>query len=113
MAFDEGLAERIRGCLADYPGISEKRMFGGLAFMVDGKMCVGTLGSDLMARVGPANYKAALAEPHVQEMDFTGRPLTGFVRVDAEGVTEEADLQRWCDLSVAFARSAEPSKKRT
>ena len=112
MAYDEGLAERIRDILRDQQGISEKKMFGGLAFLVDGKMSVGVMGPDMMARVGKDGYASALERPHARAMDFTGRPMTGMVHVGAEGVSRDDDLRRWCDESVAFARTAEPSKPR-
>src|SRR5689334_5095193 len=99
MAYDPGLAQRIREALEDRPGIAEKAMFGGLAFLVDGKMFVGVQGSVLMARVGPERHSDALAVPHVREMDFTGRPMKGYVYVDPPGLREDKDLQawvRWC-----------------
>jgi TfoX/Sxy family transcriptional regulator of competence genes len=95
MAYDEGLAERIRETLVDAHGISERRMFGGLAFLLHGNMFVGVLGSTLMARVGPDQYAAALRKPHAREMDFTGRPMKGYVYVDESGTAEDADLAAW------------------
>ena len=85
MAFDEGLAERVRDALRYYPGISEKKMFGGLAFMSPEYMFVGVLGEVLMARVGPASYSAALAKPNVRKMDFIGKPLKGYVYSGSAG----------------------------
>lgn len=110
MAFDEGLAHRIREMMADRPGITEKRMFGGLCFLVDGKMLGGIIGDDLMARVGPVNYAAAMAKPHVRAMDFTGRPLKGFVYVDSAGIESDAELWEWLDAGYQFALTAKPSK---
>ena len=75
MAFDEGLAERIRDTLDSVAGVTERKMFGGLAFMLHGNMFVGVIGSMLMARVGPEQYTAALRHPHAREMNFTGRPM--------------------------------------
>ena len=75
VAFDEGLAERVRTALADDPDLSEQKMFGGLAFMIAGNMCVGIVRDDLMVRVGPDSYEAALDLPHAREMDFTGRTM--------------------------------------
>ncbi len=95
MAYDEGVAERIRENFAGADDISEKNMFGGIAFMDRGNMCCGVVADMLMARVGPDAYASALAEPHVREMDFTGKPLKGFVYVDAPGFAEDADLARW------------------
>ena len=108
MAYDEGLAERIRGVLADRHGVSERRMFGGLAFMVDGHMACGIIGEDLMARVGPDAHEAALAEPHVRPMDFTGRPLKGMVYVAAEGIAEDDALARWVARTTGFVATLPP-----
>jgi TfoX/Sxy family transcriptional regulator of competence genes len=105
MAFDERLAERIRALLGEHPGLREQKMFGGIAFMVDGKMCVGIVGDDLMARVGPDAYQTALAQKHAREMDFTGRPMKGFVFVDSQGIKTKAALERWVDLALEFAES--------
>jgi len=109
MAYDEGLAQRIREELEgrdDLPHpISEKKMFGGLAFLLGGNMCVGVNGENLMARVGPDSYQKALSQSHAREMDFTKRPLRGFVYVDADGVEADRDLARWIDRCVEFART--------
>jgi len=79
MAYDEGLAERLRDLFVDRPGITEKKMFGGLAFMYRGHMLVGILEDSLMARVGTTEYADVLKRPHVREMDFTGKPMKGYV----------------------------------
>jgi TfoX/Sxy family transcriptional regulator of competence genes len=105
MAFDEGVAQRLREALEARNDVVEKRMFGGIAFMVRGHMCVGVLGESLMARVGPAQYKTLLAEPHAHEMKFTGRPMTGFIEVEPEGFESDADLRKWLGASVAFVES--------
>jgi hypothetical protein len=85
-------------------------MFGGLAFMIAGNMCVGIVGDDLMVRVGPDAAPDALELPHAREMDFTGRPMRGFVFVDAAGVTDRTDLEAWVDRGLAFAESL-PAKR--
>jgi TfoX/Sxy family transcriptional regulator of competence genes len=95
MAFDPGLAQRVREALGDCPGITERRMFGGLAFLVDGKMFIDIRNSSLMARVGPERHQDALAVPHVRVMDFTGRPMKGYVYVDPPAITEDGDLKSW------------------
>jgi hypothetical protein len=105
MAYDEQLAERVRAALGDDPRLHEQKMFGGLAFMISGNMCVGILGDDLMVRVGPAAYDDALARPHTREMDFTGRPMRGIVFVDASGTATDADLEAWVDRGIDFAGS--------
>lgn len=102
MAFDEGLAERIRVQLSETAGVAEKKMFGGLAFMVRGNMCVGILQSDLMARVGPDQYVSALDQQGAREMDFTGRPMKGMVMVEAAAIAEENDLGAWVARCLAF-----------
>ena len=83
MAYDEGVAQRLRDVFGDRTDVVEKRMFGGLAFMVSGNMCCGVVGKELMARVGPEQYEQALKEPYAREMDFTGKPMKGFVYVGA------------------------------
>jgi TfoX/Sxy family transcriptional regulator of competence genes len=105
MGYDEGLAERLRGVFEDQRGVVEKRMFGGLCFMVDGKMCVGIVGDELMVRVGPEQHSQALAQPHARPMDFTGRPMKGFVYVAADGLETDKALEGWVAQGVSFARS--------
>ena len=105
MAYDEGLAQRIRETLAETGGVVEKKMFGGLAFMLGGNMCVGVNGDDLMVRVGPEAWAEALAQPHAREMDFTGKPLRGFVYVAPAGFESDADLEAWVERGVRFASS--------
>jgi TfoX/Sxy family transcriptional regulator of competence genes len=95
MAYDEGLAQRVREILGPRPFISERKMFGGLAFLLDGKMVVGISGSKLMARVGAERYQDALALPHVREMNFTGKPMKGYVYVDPPGLAEDSNLLAW------------------
>jgi TfoX/Sxy family transcriptional regulator of competence genes len=105
MAFDEGLAQRIREALAAERGVSEKRMFGGIAFLLNGNMAVGVVKDSLMVRVGPDNYETLVAESNAREMDFTGKPMKGFVYVGAEGLATDADLARWVGYGLSFARS--------
>jgi TfoX/Sxy family transcriptional regulator of competence genes len=105
MAYDEGLAERIRGVLADRHDVSEKKMFGGIAFMVRGHMSVGIVKDDLMVRVGLEEYDDLVRQPHARPMDFTGRPMKGFVYVASAGLEGDADLERWVERGVAYAVS--------
>lgn len=110
MAYDEGLAQRIREALENGElrrdrAVVERKMFGGLAFMLGGNMCIGVSGDELMARVGPDAYADALAQPHAREMDFTGKPLRGFVYVDALGFESDEDLEAWIERGASFARS--------
>ena len=109
MAYDEGLAERIRDRLRDRQDVVEKKMFGGLAFMVRGHMSVGINGDELMVRVGKEAYEESLARPHAREMDFTGRALKGFVYVAPEGFQEDEDLAEWVASGLSFAES-QPAK---
>lgn len=108
MAYDEHLAERIRAALSAVPGVGERKMFGGLAFMLGGHMACGVVGEQLLVRVGPEGYEAALAQPHAREMDFTGRPLRGFVYVSPEGIDSEGDLRAWVERGARFAQSLPP-----
>ncbi len=105
MAYDEGLAQRIREVLEDRADLSEKKMFGGLAFLLGGNMCVGVLKSELMVRVGPDRHEEAVRQPHARRMDFTGRPMKGFVYVACDGFESDADLRRWVARGVRFAGS--------
>ena len=110
MAYDEGLAERIRAVLEERGAVSERRMFGGLAFLVRGHMAVGIVKDELMVRVGPESYAGALSEPHARAMDFTGRPMKGLVFVSPEGLEADEDLQRWIERGLDYAASL-PAKE--
>jgi TfoX/Sxy family transcriptional regulator of competence genes len=105
MAFDEKLAERVRGVLVRRPGVSERKMFGGLAFLREGRMFCGVLGADLVVRVGPQAWGKALGRRHVRPMDFTGRPMTGYVYVAPAGVRAAASLRAWVEQGLAFSRT--------
>jgi TfoX/Sxy family transcriptional regulator of competence genes len=111
MAYDEGLAVRISEILADQPDVTEKKMFGGLVFMVNDHMCVGIVNDMLMVRVGPDNYENALKMDHCREMDFTGRAMKGMVYISSEGIAEDDDLEYWLNLSVGFVKSLPPKNK--
>ncbi len=108
MAYDEGLAQRVTEVLGDRPDLVEKKMFGGVGFMLRGNMTCGVIGEDLIVRVGPEGYDAALARPHARPFDFTGRPMTGWVTVGPDGYEADADLEAWVERGVAFARSLPP-----
>jgi len=90
------------------PRVTERKMFGGLSFLVRGRMCCGVVGTDVVFRVGPDEYASALAEPHAREMDFTGKPLKGFVYVEAEGVASDEYLRAWLGKAVRVARTLPP-----
>lgn len=102
MAHDEGLAERVRSVLEDRRDVTEKAMFGGLAFLSPKGMFVGISGHDLMARVGPEAHAACLLMPHVRPMDFTGKPMKGYVFVSPEGTSRDADLAAFVTRCLAF-----------
>jgi hypothetical protein len=109
MAYDEDLANRVREQLADESGITEKKMFGGLAFMLHGNMSVGcSSGGDLMVRVGPEATDAALARPHTRLFDMTGRPMKGWILVAPEGVKTKRQLGAWVQRGLGYARSLPP-----
>lgn len=110
MAYDEGLAERIRTVVIDYPHVAEKKMFGGLAFMLNDYMFCGVIGEELMARVGPENYPVALKRPYAREMDFTGRSMKGYVYVSTDGLESDEDLKHWIDLCAEFVYTLPPKK---
>ena len=112
MAYDLQLAERIRAALKDRPHITEKRMFGGVAFLRKGLMFAGLSGHALMARIGKDAYADALRRPHVRPMDFTGRPMPGYVFIDPAGLRTAAQLRTWLDRCERFVATL-PAKKRT
>ncbi len=107
MAYDEGLVQRIREQLEGDPRVSEKKMFGGIAFFVNGNMAAGTMKDELMVRVGPDGHDAAVAQPHARAMDFTGRTMRGFVQVAPAGFEDDADLRAWLARGIAFAEKHE------
>jgi TfoX/Sxy family transcriptional regulator of competence genes len=108
MAFDDQLAQRVREVLAEVSDVSERRMFGGLAFLVGGHMACGIVGSDLMLRLGEAGADAALERAHVRPMDFTGRPMRTMVYVAADGIVADSALKRWVERAVEYARELSP-----
>jgi TfoX/Sxy family transcriptional regulator of competence genes len=115
MAYDEALADRVRVILGDRRGISERRMFGGLCFMVDGKMFMGINAGEIMCRVGPEAHDEAMAKPGVRVMDFTGRPMQGYVYVGSPSIDSDSGLKAWVEQTYAFADSlpAKTPKTRT
>lgn len=108
MAYDEQLARRVRGILTGLPEVVEKKMFGGLCFMVAGHMCCGIVDDRLMARVGPDAYDDALENPHARPMDFTGKPMKGMVYVTPEGTADSGTLEEWVNRCLAFSLSLPP-----
>ena len=112
MAYDEKLANRIRELLLNKRSVEEKKMMGGLTFMVNNKMCVGILKDDLIARIDPEVYESALERRGCREMDFTGRPMKGFVFIDPEGTKSKKDLEFWIKLALDYNKRAKASKKK-
>ncbi len=112
MPFDERLAERIRKLLAPRKSVTEKKMFGGICFLINGSMCCGVIRNDLCARVGPLRHEEALKQAHTRPMDFTGRPLKGFVFVAPTGIHTEASLKKWLSWAAEFAPAEATKKKR-
>lgn len=105
MTYDEGLAQRIREMLERRREISEKKMFGGLCFMLNGNMVAGVVGHELMIRVGKDAYEEALSRKYAREMDFTGKPLRSMVYVAEKGFQEDEDLESWIDRGMTFAKT--------
>jgi TfoX/Sxy family transcriptional regulator of competence genes len=103
MAYDETLAKRIRAILAERDDVTERKMFGGVAFMAHGNMCCGVSGEDLMVRLGEDGADSALDEPGARPMDFTGRPMKGYAFVGPAGTATDAALRDWVQRSLAFA----------
>lgn len=108
MAYDEDLASRIREILTEGGDVEERKMFGGIAFMVGGHMCVGVIGDELMVRVGPDAHEKVIEKPHARPMDFTGRPMKGYVYVAQPGVGTEAKLRKWIQLARDFVETLPP-----
>jgi TfoX/Sxy family transcriptional regulator of competence genes len=110
MAYDQGLAQRLREVLEEQLDVTEKTMFGGIAFLLHGSMFVGIVHDDLMVRVGPAEHAAALARPHARPMDFAGRPMNGYVYVAPEGMESDAALAGWVHLALRFVSTLPPKE---
>ena len=108
MAYDEGLAQRLREAVGDHPALEEKKMFGGVGFLIGGNMSCGAYKDQLIVRVGPEYYDEALARPHVREFDITGRSMKGWVMVQPEGLEDDEELEEWRRLGVGFAETLPP-----
>jgi len=108
MAFDDGLAERIRSVLEARSDVDERRMFGGICFLVAGKMACGVMGDDLLVRVEPADAGALESEPGARRADMAGRPMKGWLLVAPEATADDGDLERWVRRGEDFAASLPP-----
>ncbi len=108
MAYDEDLADRVRALLKRRKGFSEKKMFGGICFLLNGNMCCGVTTDDLMLRLGPEGAVDALTEPNTREMDFTGKPMRSMIYVGPAGYESDAELKTWILQAAKFASSLPP-----
>ena len=108
MAYDEKFAERIRKSLGKRAGLTEKKMFGGIGFLLNGNMCCGVHGGDLIVRVDPAQTDRALAKPHTKVFDLTGRPMKGWILVEPKGIATDAALGTWVKQAATYAGSLSP-----
>ena len=111
MAYDEKLALRLAKAFSRRKGAVEKKMFGGIAYMVNGHMCCGVVDELLMLHVGPDAYQDTLKEKHTREMDFTGRPMKGYIYVEPKGCKSDADLKSWIERGIKFIKTLPPKKK--
>jgi TfoX/Sxy family transcriptional regulator of competence genes len=112
MAFNEDLAEKVRKALSSQKALEEKKMMGGLTFMVNDKMCLGVINDDLMARIDPEVYEESLERTGCRQMDFTGKPMKGYVFVDSSGTDRKKDFDHWVSLALEFNKKAKSSKKK-
>lgn len=112
MAYNEKLADRIREQLADLPNIVEKEMMGGLTFMVNDKMCIGIIKDEMMCRIAPEMQDTVLEKTGCRIMDFTGRPMKGYVMVDDTGMKTQKEFAYWINLCLEFNSKAKSSKKK-
>ncbi len=112
MAYSEQLANRVRERLMDLPNIEEKQMMGGLAFMYNDKMCVGIIKDELMCRIDPELLETVLEMQGCRVMDFTGRPMKGYVLIDDSGMKNNKEFDYWMELSLEFNKKAKASKKK-
>lgn len=112
MAYNETLADRIREFLVEQPQVEEKQMMGGLAFMVNSKMCVGVIKDEMMARIDPEFYDEALEKRGCHPMDFTGKPMKGWVFISPDGIDRVKDLEYWVNLALDFNKKAKSSPKK-
>jgi len=112
MAYNEGLADRVRKRLSKLPNIEEKAMMGGLTFMFNNKMCVGIIKDELMCRIDPGLHDVAVEKNGCRTMDFTKRPMKGYIMVDGNGMKTQKDFEYWIDLALDFNKKAKSSKRK-
>jgi TfoX/Sxy family transcriptional regulator of competence genes len=113
VAYDEDLAARVREVVAERPGVSEQKMFGGVAFMLHGNMCVGVHDDDLIVRLSEDDAAEAIRDPAARPMDFTGKPMTSWLYVAPSGTVDERSLRAWIDLAAGYVSTLPPKAGRT
>lgn len=111
MPYDQRLAARVRQALSGQSGVTERAMFGGIAFMVRGNMCCGVLKDDLVVRVGPAAHEAELARPHARDMDFTHKPMKGYLYISSKGTATAAAVRSRLGPALSFVAALPPKAK--
>jgi len=112
MPYSETLAKRISKRFESLPNVEEKEMMGGLTFMYNGKMCVGIIKDELMCRIDPALHDASIEKPGCRTMDFTNRPMKGYIMVSEEGMKTKKDFDYWISLALDYNSKAKPAKKK-
>jgi len=112
MAYDEKIAERLSKVFSEHEGVVEKKMFGGIAYMFREHMCVGVINNLLMVRVDPEQYEDALSEAHTRPMDFTGKPMKGYVYVELAGFKTDKNLRKWVQKGINFVTTLPPKKNK-
>jgi TfoX/Sxy family transcriptional regulator of competence genes len=113
MAFDERLAARIRKHLGKRRGIAEKQMFGGIAFLLNGNLCCGVHGDEMIVRISPADNDRALSQPHIHPFAMTGRPMKGWIQVRPAGLKRDSALAKWIEAGAKYAESLPPKSPAT
>ncbi len=113
MAYNEKLSDRIREAIAELPKVEEKHMFGGVCYMINGKMCIGVVKDEMMCRIDHEIYETALEKKGCREMIFTGKPMKGYVYVSEEGMKTKKKFDYWIELCLDFNKKAKASKKKT
>ena len=111
MAYNEKLSDRIREALIKIPKVEEKYMFGGVCYMVNGKMCMGVVKEEMMCRIDPDKMEEALFKSGCRQMDFSGKPMKGYVFVNADGMKSKKEFDYWIQLSLEFNSRAKAAKK--
>lgn len=113
MAFDEILVDKIRESLSDLSNVEEKNMFGGVCFMLNGKMCIGVVKDEMMCRIDPKLDEIVLEKEGCRQMDFTGKPMKGYVFISEDGIKNKKDFDYWVNLCLEFNKEAKASKKKS